>query len=47
MIKALLNYFFKISLFTSQKDRGEIYLSQSKDHYDLDQRIKNLDKENI
>ena len=41
MITKLLNIFFNRS--KSIQNKSEVFLSNSKDHYDLDYRIKYLD----
>ena len=44
MIKKLLNYFVDIFSFTYNKRRIELYLSESSDPIDLENRIKELDQ---
>tara|TARA_B110000438_G_scaffold184869_1_gene176582 strand:- start:10 stop:171 length:162 start_codon:yes stop_codon:yes gene_type:complete len=46
MIKKLLNKFSKILSLEDDKEFIEKYLSQSSNTYDLDQRIRELDKKN-
>ena len=43
MIKKLLNYFF-LNSSTKHYANEEYFLSKSNDHYDLDYRIKYLDR---
>ena len=44
MIKRLLNNFFRSFTFDHDRDKIEKYLSQSSNTYDLEQRIRELDK---
>ena len=46
MIKKLLNKFFKSIVFEDDIKVIEKYLSQSSNTYDLEQRIRELDKKN-
>tara|TARA_B100001029_G_scaffold81050_1_gene66537 strand:- start:592 stop:753 length:162 start_codon:yes stop_codon:yes gene_type:complete len=44
MIKKLLNNFFKSFTFDHDREKIEKYLSESSNTYDLEQRIRDLDK---
>ena len=44
MIKRLLNNFFKSFTFDHDREKIEKYLSQSSNTYDLEERIRDLDK---
>ena len=44
MIKKLLNNFFKSFTFDHDRKKIEKYLSESSNTYDLEQRIRELDK---
>ena len=44
MIKKLLNNFFKSFTFDNNQEKIEKYLSESSNTYDLEQRIRELDK---
>ena len=44
MIKKLLNNFFRSFSFEHDRKKIEKYLSESANTYDLEQRIKELDK---
>ena len=44
MIKRLLNNFFRSFIFDDDKLKIEEYLSKSSNTYDLEQRIRELDK---
>ena len=44
MIKKLLNNFFKSFTFEHDREKIEKYLSESSNTYDLEQRIRELDK---
>ena len=46
MIKKLLNKFLKHITFKDEREVVEKYLSQSSNTYDLEQRIRELDKNN-
>ena len=46
MIKRLLNKLFRSFTFDYDREKIEKYLSQSSNAYDLDQRIRELDKNN-
>ena len=44
MIRKLLNHFFKSFTFDRDRKKIEKYLSESSNTYDLEQRIRELDK---
>ena len=44
MLKKLLNKFFRSLTFDYDRERVEKYLSQSSNTYDLEQRIRELDR---
>tara|TARA_B100000029_G_C17057394_1_gene771848 strand:- start:262 stop:423 length:162 start_codon:yes stop_codon:yes gene_type:complete len=44
MIKKLLNNFFRSFSFDNDRKKIEKYLAESSNTYDLEQRIKELDK---
>ena len=46
MIKRLLNNFFRSFTFDHDREKIEKYLSQSSNTYDLEQKIRELDKNN-
>ena len=46
MLKKLLNKFFRSFTFDYDRERVEKYLSQSSNTYDLEQRIRELDRHN-
>ena len=46
MIKKLLNKLLKHITFKDEREAVEEYLSQSSNSYDLEQRIRELDKKN-
>ena len=46
MIKKLLNKFLKHITFKDKREVVEKYLSQSSNTYDLEERIRELDKNN-
>tara|TARA_B100001250_G_C19028314_1_gene456254 strand:+ start:334 stop:495 length:162 start_codon:yes stop_codon:yes gene_type:complete len=45
MIKKLLNNFFKSFAYDHDREKIEKYLSESSNTYDLEQRIRELDKQ--
>ena len=47
MIKKLLNKFLKHITFKDEREVVEKYLSQSSNTYDLEHRIRELDKNNM